>query len=107
MLRLALGAALSLLPIAASAQVFSSDGEARSKIGSCYARYGNAEPENMYNCMRPALIHLSRGNAMRTTAVGRMDACSDSYSRSDKGEGARDRFLGCLESAATVAAAGY
>ncbi len=99
-------AALLLLPVAASAQVFSSDGEAKSKIGSCYARYGNAEPENMYNCMRPALMHLSRGNAVRATAVGRMDGCYDTYSRGDKGEGAGDRFLGCLESAATMAAAG-
>jgi len=107
MLRLALGAALLLLPVAASAQVFSSDDEARSKVGSCYARYGNAEPDNMYNCMRPALIHLSRGNAVRTTAVGRMDVCYDTYSRSDKGVGAGDRFLGCLESAATMATADY
>src|SRR3569623_103448 len=103
MVRLALGAALLLLPVAASAQVFSSDGEARSKVGSCYARYGNAEPDNMYNCMRPALIHLSRGNAVRTTAVGRMDVCYDTYSRSDKGKMAGDRFLGCLEDAATTA----
>jgi hypothetical protein len=107
MLRLALVAALLLLPVAASAQVFSSDDEARSKVGSCYARYGNAEPDNMYNCMRPALIHLSRGNAVRTTAVGRMDACYDTYSRSDKGEVAGDRFLGCLERAAASASAGY
>ncbi len=107
MLRLALGAALLLLPVAASAQVFSSDDEARSKVGSCYARYGNAEPENMYNCMRPALIHLSRGNAARTSAVGRMDVCYDTYSRSDKGVGAGHRFLGCLESAATMATADY
>ena len=107
MLRLALVAALLLLPVAASAQVFSSDDEARSKVGSCYARYGNAEPDNMYNCMRPALIHLSRGNAVRTTAVGRMDVCYDTYSRSDKGVGAGDRFVGCLESAATMATADY
>ena len=99
-------AALLLLPVAASAQVFSSDDEARSKVGSCYARYGNAEPDNMYNCMRPALIHLSRGNAVRTTAVGRMDVCYDTYSRSDKGVGAGDRFLGCLERAAAPASAG-
>jgi hypothetical protein len=107
MLRLALGAALVLLPVAASAQVFSSDDEAKSRIGFCNARYDNAEPENMYNCMRPALIHLSRGNAMRTTAVSRMDVCYDTYSRSDKGEVAGDRFLGCLERAAASASAGY
>ena len=107
MVRLALGAALLLLPVAASAQVFSSDDEAKGKVDSCYSRYGDAEPENMYNCMRPALIHLSRGNAVRTTAVGRMDVCYDTYSRSDKGVGAGDRFLGCLESAATMATADY
>ena len=107
MLRLALVAALSLLPVAASAQVFSSDDEAKSRIGYCAARFSNAEPENMYNCMRPALIHLSSGNAVRTSAVSRMDVCYDTYSRSDKGEGAGDRFLGCLESAAAMANAGY
>ena len=106
MVRLALVAALLLLPVAASAQVFSSDDEARSKVGSCYARYGNAEPDNMYNCMRPALIHLSRGNAVRTTAVGRMDVCYDTYSRSDKREVAGESFLGCLERAAAPASAG-
>jgi hypothetical protein len=100
-------ATLLLLPTATSAQVFSSDDEAKSKIGSCYARYGDAEPENMYNCMRPALIHLSRGNAVRTTAVDHMDACYDAYSRSDKGQVAGDRFLRCLESAAATAASGY
>lgn len=102
MLRLALVAAL-LLPAAANAQVFSSDGEAKSKIGSCYARYGDAEPENMYNCMRPALIHLSHGSAMRTTAVDHMDACYDAFGRTDKGQVAGVRFLGCLENAAATA----
>ncbi len=105
MVRLALGAAL-LLPVVASAQVFSSDDEAKSKVGSCFARYGEAEPENMYNCMRPALIHLSRADAVRVAAVGRMDACYDAYSRSGKGEAAGNSFLGCLESAATTATAG-
>jgi hypothetical protein len=95
-----------LLPIAASAQVFSSDDEAKSKIGSCYKRHGDAEPENMYNCMRPALIYLSGGNAVRTDAVGRMDVCYDAYSRGDKGKVAGDRFLRCLESAAAVATDG-
>ena len=106
MVRLALGAALLLLPVAASAQVFSSDDEAKSKIGSCDARYGETEPENLFNCMRPALIHLSRGNAVRTTAVGRMDVCYDTYSRSDKREVAGESFLGCLERAAAPASAG-
>jgi hypothetical protein len=100
-------AALLLLPVAATAQVFSSDDEARSKIGSCDARYGEAEPENLYNCMRPALIHLSDGNAVRTAAVGRMDACYDTYSRGDNGVGAGDRFLGCLERAVESATAGH
>jgi hypothetical protein len=106
MLRLALVAALFLLPVAASAQVFSSDDEAKSKIGSCDARYGETEPENLFNCMRPALIHLSRDNAVRTTAVARMDACYDTYSRSDKREVAGESFLGCLERAAAPASAG-
>jgi hypothetical protein len=106
MLRLALVAALLLLPVAASAQVFSSDDEAKSKIGSCYARHGVADPQNMYNCMRPALIFLSRDSAVRTAAVARMDTCYDTYSRSEKGEVAGDRFLGCLENAAEMANAG-
>jgi len=96
-----------LLPGAASAQVFSSDDEAKSKIGSCYARFGDVEPENMYNCMRPALIHLSRGSPVRTTAVNQMDACYDAYGRTDKDQAAGDRFLGCLESVAARATRAY